>query len=164
MNNWRINTRLKVAAVFSGGAMLGMIIMLATVLSLTPRMILKTHESCYGVDETCQRLKQSIKKSGMNCPAIRNLNKSMAKGGVEMKSQVRIVEFCKADYARDILITDPALSAFMPCAFGVYEKNGKIFVTSMNAGLIGNLFGGKIAEVMGQKVSSDEKSILKCLN
>jgi uncharacterized protein (DUF302 family) len=37
----------------------------------------------------------------------------------------------------------------MPCRVSIYEKsNGKVYVSWMNTGLMGGLFGGLVAEVM----------------
>lgn len=50
----------------------------------------------------------------------------------------------------------------MPCAWGVYKgKDGKIYISGMNMGLMGKMFGGNIAKVMGEAVSKDEEQMLK---
>jgi hypothetical protein len=50
----------------------------------------------------------------------------------------------------------------MPCAWGVYKgKDGKVYISGMNMGLMGKMFGGNIAKVMGGTVSKDEQAILK---
>ena len=128
-----------------------------------PVMMLTVHESKYeDVDQTCEALKAAIESQGLNCPAIRNLNKSMAKHGVHLDRQVRVVEFCKAEYAHDMLKDNPEVSALMPCAFGVYEgDDGKVHISGMNPGLIGKMFGGTIAKVMGERVAQDEARILE---
>ena len=77
---------------------------------------------------------------------------------------MRIVELCKADYAKDVLETNPEVSTLMPCAFGVYERDGKVYVTGLNTGLMGKLMGGNIARVMGGGVAMDETKIMECLN
>jgi uncharacterized protein (DUF302 family) len=128
-----------------------------------PRMMLTVHQSRYSdVDQTCEELKAAIEAAGWSCPAIRDMNKSMAKHGVQHDRPVRIVELCQADYAHDILVGNPEVSTLMPCAFGVYEgADGKVYISGMNMGLMGKMFGGKIAEVMGTKVSQDEEKILE---
>ena len=86
----------------------------------------------------------------------------MENSGVIMRRQVRLVELCKADYAKDILTTNPEVSTLMPCAWGVYEgEDGKVYVSGMNMGLMGKIFGGNIAKVMGGSVAKDELSMLK---
>jgi uncharacterized protein (DUF302 family) len=85
----------------------------------------------------------------------------MAEHGVQMDKPVRIVELCNATYARDILMTNPEVSTLMPCAWGVYEgKDGRIYISGMNMGLMGKMFGGNIAKVMGTAVSKDEARML----
>jgi len=121
------------------------------------------HESRYSdVDQTCEELKAAIEAAGWSCPAIRNMNKSMAKHGVRHDRPIRIVELCQADYAYDVLVGNPEVSTLMPCAFGVYEgADGKVYISGMNMGLMGKMLGGKIAEVMGTQVSQDEEKILE---
>jgi uncharacterized protein (DUF302 family) len=128
-----------------------------------PGMMLVTHQSRYDtVQETCIQLKAAIEENGWSCPAIRDMNLTMEKHGVSMKRPVKIVELCKAEYARDVLLTNPEVSTLMPCAWGVYEgDDGKIYISGMNMGLMGKIFGGNIAKVMGGLVSIDEARMLE---
>ncbi len=49
----------------------------------------------------------------------------------------------------------------MPCRFGVYEtKDGQVYISGMNIGLMSKMFGGIIEEVMG-RVTEEEKEMLK---
>ncbi len=130
-----------------------------------PGMMLTVRESTYpDVDRTCEELKEAIEANGWDCPAIRDMNKSMAKHGVRFDRPVRIVELCKADYAKRVLSTNPEVSTLMPCAWGVYEgPDGKVYISGMNMGLMGKMFGGTIADVMGGQVSADEHKILQAV-
>ncbi|MBN2711725.1 MAG: DUF302 domain-containing protein [Planctomycetes bacterium] len=127
-----------------------------------PSMMLTTHYSKYdSIDETCEKLKEAIEQEGWSCPAIRDMNKSMEKYGVHHDGQVRIVELCKAEYADDILNTNPEVSTLMPCAWGVYkDKQGRVCITGMNMGLMGKMFGGNIARIMGGSVAAEEHRML----
>ena len=52
------------------------------------------------------------------------------------------------------------VTAFMPLAFGVYEdKKGQVFVSQLNVGLLGMMFGGTIAEVM-KKAGTDLSEVV----
>ena len=84
----------------------------------------------------------------------------MAKEGVVFDAPIRIVELCKATYAKEVLTDNPEVSTMMPCAWGFYERGGKIWVTGMNMGLMGKMFGGTIARVIGGSVARDEAAIL----
>ena len=128
-----------------------------------PGMMLVVHQSRYeSVEETCKQLVIAIEANGWKSPAVRNMNKSIAKYDIQMDKQVRIVELCNAKYAKDVLTTNPEVSTLMPCSWGVYEgTDGKIYISGMNMGLMGKMFGGNIARVMGGSVSKDEKRMLK---
>ena len=57
-----------------------------------PEKMLTVHESKYqDVDQTCEALKPAIEAEGFHCKAILNLNKAMAKHGVHLDRQVRVV-------------------------------------------------------------------------
>lgn len=52
----------------------------------------------------------------------------------------------------------------MPCSIAVYTKaDGKTYVSSINAGQMGNLMGGVVDEVMTQ-VDSEQHRILRFLD
>lgn len=129
---------------------------------MMPGLMLEVHESRYdSVEETTTRLMSAIKANGWATPGARNMNKTMAKHGVQMERQVRVVELCNASYAKDIISTNPEVSTLMPCAWGVYEgDNSKIYISGMNMGLMGKMFGGNIARIMEGFVSKDEARIL----
>jgi uncharacterized protein (DUF302 family) len=146
----------------TAGLIVGLVLAGLTVWIMMPGMMLSIHRSKYAsVEETCSALKHSIEDTGWNCPAIRDMNASMAKEGVDFSGTVRLVELCKANYARSVLETNPEVSTLMPCAFGVYEgADGHVYISGMNMGLMGKMFGGRIAEIMGNKVATDEHAIL----
>lgn len=152
----------RVVALIGVGALVGVVLVALLGWMLMPGMMITVHESKYAdVEKTCAELKQAIETAGWSCPAIRNMNNSMAKHDVAFPRQVRLVELCKADYAHDVLETNSEVSTLMPCAFGVYEGgDGKVYISGMNMGLMGKMFGGRIAEVMGGKVAQDEHQIL----
>jgi len=132
--------------------------------SMSRRMV-TVHESKYqDVDRTCEALRAAIEAQGFTCKGVLNLNQSMAKHGVHLDRQVRVVQFGRAKYAHDMLADTPEVSAFMPCAFGVYEgDDGKVHISGMNRALMAQMFGGTVADVMGKRVARDEAAIFKAL-
>ena len=144
------------------GIVVGVLLTGAAVWMAMPRMMLVVHESRHAdVETTCQELKKAAEAAGWMVPAIRDMNASMAKQGVQHDPPVRIVELCKAEYAHEVLTDNPEVSTLMPCAYGVYEgADGKVYVTSMNMGLMGRMFGGTVSQVMSGKVAPEEQRIL----
>jgi len=145
------------------GIVLGVLLCAIAAWKFMPGMMIVHHESRYStVEQTCEALKTAIEEAGWNVPAIRNMNKSIEEQGLSLSRTVRIVELCKAPYALDALSTNPELATLMPCAYGVYEgADGKIYISGMNMGLMGKMFGGRVAEIMGGKVASEEEDILR---
>jgi uncharacterized protein (DUF302 family) len=147
---------------FLSGILVGVVLLAIVVWKMMPGMMLVVHESRYdSIEETCTALKTAIEANGWSNPAIRDMNATMEKHGVIMEQPIRIVELCKADYAKQVLTTNPEVSTLMPCAWGVYHgDDGKVYISGMNMGLMGKMFGGNIARVMGGSVSVDEKRML----
>jgi uncharacterized protein (DUF302 family) len=145
-----------------GGLILGMMVCGAGMFTMMPGMMLSIHQSRFDtVDETCTALVAAIEGGGWVSPATRDMKKSMARYGVEFPDEARIVELCKAEYAKEVLTTNPEVLTLMPCAWGVYKgADGKVYISGMNMGLMGKMFGGTIAKVMGGSVARDEHTML----
>jgi len=149
--------------VFLLGLLGGTILTSALVWMLIRSMMIVVHRSRFGtVEETCERLKSALESQGWSVTGMRDINSTLEKHGIKMDRQVRIVELCKAEYAKTLLDKRPEVSTLMPCAWGVYEgDDGMIYISGMNIGLMGKMFGGIMADIMGNRVAADERTILK---
>lgn len=146
---------------FVGGLVFGVILTGVLVWLVMPGMMIVTHESKLGFEDTIAAIQQAMDVEDWASPGTINLNKSMAKHGEQFDPQVRVIQLCKAPYAREVLTTDRYVSCLMPCTISVWEDDaGKVHVSKMNTGLMGKMFGGTIAKVMGGKVADEEKAIL----
>ncbi len=149
----------------------GMVWLLAVVAGLImlsgcqsiPEQKVSVYSSKYqDIDDTCDALKTAIEAQGLQCPAIRNLNISMATHRVCLVRPIRVVEFCKAEYAHDMLNDNPEVCALMPCTFGVFEgKDNKIYISSRNQQIMSEMSGRIIAQTMNNSVARDQAEILK---
>lgn len=139
----------------------GALVTAALAWAILPGLMIVTHESKLPFDETVATIQQELVAAGWASPGTINLNKSMAKNGVDMDQQVRVIQLCKAPYAKAVLTTDRYASAMMPCAIAVWEADdGTVHISKLNTGLVGRMFGGAIAEVMGGKVGPEEERII----
>ncbi|MEW6711984.1 MAG: DUF302 domain-containing protein [Candidatus Riflebacteria bacterium] len=147
---------------FLGGMTTGIVLVVGLMFLFMPSMMITVHESRFAsVEETVSRLQEAISKNGWSSPMVRNMNEAMEKGGHPSSRTVRLVELCKAQYAKEVLETNPEVSTLMPCAWGVYTGNdGKVYISGMNMGLMGKLFGGNIAKIMGGSVAAEEHAML----
>lgn len=108
------------------------------------------------VDETVARITKAAEAEGWKVLGVRKLHESIKQGaGIEVRP-VHVVELCHPAHAGKILTEDAArpVAVFMPCSIAVYEKtDGRVYVASTNAALLGRVFGGVVAEVMGGPVA-----------
>jgi uncharacterized protein (DUF302 family) len=143
------------------GAVAGAVLCGGAIVAAMPSMIIVTEESQLGLDETVAALEDAIEAQGWVVSTVMDMNKSMARHGVEFSPRVKLVKLCKPEYAKSVLTTDRQVSTLMPCSFAVWEgDDGKVYLSKMNMGLMAKLFGGNIAEVMGNKVVKDERAML----
>jgi len=143
------------------GVLAGVVVCGLVVFAALPSLMIVTHESELGFDETVAALEKSIKANDWVVSTVSDMNKSMAKHGVEFGPRVKLVKLCKPEYAKSVLTTDRHVSTLMPCSFAVYEgDDGKVYLSKMNMGLMAKMFGGNVAKVMGGSVARDEKAML----
>lgn len=143
------------------GLVLGVVLTAVVVMTTMPGMMIVTRPSPLGFEETVTRLESSIEEQGWVHSGTRNMNKSLSKHGTEFEPRVRLVALCHPDYAESVLSTDRYVSCLMPCKIAVWEgDDGGVYLSKMNTGLMGKMFGGNIARVMGGSVAKDEHEIL----
>lgn len=149
------------AGIFSGLILIGLFMSI-----VLPRMLFTVSESKYGFDQTVELITEAAQANKWNMPHQYDLQQTMAKNGFEVDS-VKVFSVCKPDIAVRILGSDSDrhLSVLMPCRISVYQKkDGKIYISRMNAGLFARLIGGKASGAMhdaGEGVEQILKSILK---
>ena len=126
-----------------------------------PGMMLNVGESELPFDETVAAIQKAVERQGWVLSATNDMRKSLVKHGRAFDRQVKVIQLCHPDYAKRVLTDNRELAALMPCSIAVYEgDDGKVYISKMNTGLMGKMFGGTVAEVMGGAVARDEKAIL----
>lgn len=126
-------------------------------------LMFKERPSPFGVEETVARIQHNIQATGNGwaLSGLRNPAKSVQQDGGNTLP-VMMIEACSTKYSKPILNEDSVrfLSILMPCKISVYKKNdGKTYIGTMNAGLMGKMFGPLVGDVMGQ-VAADQQKFL----
>ena len=145
------------------GVMIGVAVAGITGWVSAPGLMLTEYESPYGVEETIEKISSNARKAEWVVPAVSSLHKSIKKHGGGELPPIMLVNICRPDYAYEILKQDEnkIVSVFMPCTISVYQKSdGKTYIATMNAELLGKMFGGTVAEIMGDKVAVDQKKFV----
>lgn len=128
--------------------------------TLMPGLMITKKPSTMGFDETVAALEKAVTDAGWSLKPTEDMNEQLEAHGFGCPHRVKAVRLCKAGYAKEVLTSDPYVATMMPCSFAVYEQNGEVYVATTNKGLMGKMFGGKIAEVMGGAVAADEDAML----
>ncbi len=150
-----------VAVAMVAGLLVGVVVTGVVGWMAMPGMMIVTEQSRLGFDETVSALDQAISDQGWISPGTTDMQASLAKHGQDFSHRVKIIKLCHPRYAADVLTTDRHVACLMPCSIAVWESdNGMVYISKMNTGLMGKMFGGNIARVMGQKVAGDEETIL----
>lgn len=138
------------------GLVLGAVGVGALVWTQAPGAMLHERPSPHGLEDTVTRLTEAAKADGWAVQSIVKLEESIKKNGGGDVLPIRLVNLCQAQHAAKMMNQDDLrrLSVFMPCTISVFEKaDGTTWVASMNAGLLGRLWGGLVGEVMGHEVA-----------
>lgn len=135
----------------ASGVIVGMLLMGLIVWFTMPSLMLITHKSNRGYDDTVAVLGEALKKKqDWRVLTVNDYQKTTAAFGA--MERVGSMTICNPRYASKILANDAdrGVTAFMPLGIGVYEdKKGQVYVSQLNVGLLGMMFGGTIADVMG---------------
>jgi uncharacterized protein (DUF302 family) len=129
----------------------GMVLMGLIVWFTMPLIMLVKVRSRLTYDDTISVLSETLKKKqDWKVLAVNDYKKSTE--AFETLEQTGSINICNPRYASMILLDDKdrGVTAFMPLGIGVYEdKKGQVFVSKLNIGLLGKMFGGTISKVMG---------------
>ena len=145
-------------AFFAGIALIG-----ALAWNMAGDLMFTERVSPFGMEETVARIQGNIQanKNGWVLSGLRNPARAVQADGGNVLP-VMMVEACSTKYSKPILLDDKQriLAILMPCKISVYKKNdGKVYIGTMNAGLMGRMFGPMVGEVMGE-VAKDQVQFL----
>jgi uncharacterized protein (DUF302 family) len=145
--------------------LVGMVLMGIIVWFTMPSLMLVKHNSKFTYDETVQVLSETIEKiQDWHVLTMNDYQKKTAE--FVALERVGSVTICNPRYSSKILANDKdrGVTAFMPLELGVYEdKKGQVFVSQLNIGLLGKMFGGTIGKVMGM-AGKDLKEVVESVS
>lgn len=147
-----------IIGLLTGGVAVAVIVWLSI-----PGLMLNVYPSKFDFEQTVTAIEQVYKKNNGRVPRVDDIQKNLASHGYANMTRVKILSVCQPGDAYKILNEDAnkRVTAVMPCRIGVYEaKDGRTYVSVMNVGLMGKLFGGTISEAM-DGVAEKEHTILR---
>ena len=146
------------------GLIIGVLLTAAAGWFSMPSMMLVEYKSPFDINKTVETIAKNAKANKWVVPSISKLHKSIKKHGGYELSPVFLVNLCNAKHAYNILKDDDTkvIATMMPCTISVYEKaDGNTYIGTMNAELLGKMFGGNIAQVFGVEVARDQQKFIE---
>jgi len=149
------------------GLIAGMALTMVLAWNMAAGLMFNEVQSPFGMEETIARIQHNIEDSpqlkakGWALSGLRNPAKAVQQDGGNVLP-VQMIEVCSTKYSGPILKEDTVrfLSILMPCKISIYKKqDGKTYIGTMNAGLMGKMFGPMVGETMGH-VAEDQKLFL----
>ena len=141
--------------------LVGMLVSALIFIWLMPKLMIVTKDSRFGFDETVAAVEKAIPAHGWASPGTMDMNRALAKNGVEFFPKVKLISLCQAEHAKNVLTTDRYISSIMPCTIAIWEDDDKsVKISKMNMGLMAKMFGGNVGKVMGGDVAKDEAAII----
>ena len=135
------------------GFVFGLVVMAVMVWQIMPLMMFNVYKSPQGFDETVAALQTNIgTKADWKVLEFFDFKQSIDAAGYGPMSRVGSFALCNPRYASRILqeVGNKKVTAMMPLSIGVYEDaEGHVYISELNVKLLGMMFGGTIAEVMG---------------
>lgn len=143
------------------GAFIGSAATLATVIMLLHGAILIERRSPHDFATTVQTISANAERLGWKVSKVEDFEYAPETAEELRKAPVAVIELCHPGHACNILKSGKrSCMAMMPCSVAVYERDGQVYVASVNHGLIGRFFRLEAAGVL-RKVRADEREILR---
>ena len=98
-----------------------------------------TVRTAKGFDEAVEAVKKATADTGFRVQFVHDLAATLTEKGFP-RERVTIVEMCNAKYASQVLAADVKIGLMLPCPIMVYAEKGEVFITTMRATLIADLF------------------------
>lgn len=130
-------------------------------------MMVREFKSPYDFDKTVETVAKRIDNAkGWHVTEIIDQNKEVIENGGYDIGNFKIIKYCHGGYASRMLDADDRkkVGNMMPKSFAVYEKSdGQVFVSTMNGGIMGKLFGGETEKII-EEVSLDVEDMMRFIN
>ncbi|MEN8186540.1 MAG: DUF302 domain-containing protein [Bacteroidota bacterium] len=161
----KIKTITIVSLIF--GFIAGIIFTGITISISSGEMMVKEFKSPYEFEKTVSVIQKRINgKDGWHVTEIIDQNKEVTENGGFPIGNFKIIKYCHGEYSARMLKDDDRkkIGNMMPKSFAVYEKSdGQVFVSTMNGGIMGKLFGGEIEKII-EEVSLEVEDMMRFIN
>jgi len=139
------------AGIFITGLVVGALLMGVFVYLALPGMMFKVHRSNLDFESTVTSIENAADSYKWKVPKVYDIQASLISAGNTGMTRLKVVSLCQPHYSYSLLQRDEHkfISGIMPCRAAVYETtDGGVYISELNTGRLGSLFGGDVAAVM----------------
>ncbi|MBN2166884.1 MAG: DUF302 domain-containing protein [Marinilabiliaceae bacterium] len=149
------------------GFIVGIIFAGITISISSGEMMVKEFKSPYDFNKTVEVVTNRINNAkGWSVTEIIDQNKEVKENGGYDIGNFKIIKYCHGGYSSRMLESDDRkkIGNMMPKSFAIYEKsNGQVFISTMNGGIMGKLFGGDTEKII-EEVSLEVEDMMRFIN
>jgi uncharacterized protein (DUF302 family) len=91
------------------------------------------------VEEAVAAIEAKSKEKGFSVLHIHDVSATLEAKGFS-REPLKIVEFCNAKYASQVLEKDIKISLMLPCPISVYQEKGKTFISTLRPKVIADFY------------------------
>lgn len=152
---------MKGTVLFIAGLIVGISLTAVVGFNVVSNKMFVVMESKLGFTETIEKIEQSAADHKWGVPNKYDLQAILKSKGYEV-DPVHVFSLCKPNHANEILTSenDRMVSSMMPCRVSVFEKDGRTYVSMLNAELFSRLMGDQAGEVM-KAAGSESMEVLR---
>ena len=81
-------------------------------------------------EDAVSNVQNEVAKAGMRVLYVHDVQKSLGEKGFE-REPFKIIEFCNAKFAHELLNIDVNIGLCLPCKINVYVKDGQTIISGM---------------------------------
>lgn len=112
------------------------------------------------IEEIELALRDSAGRHKFGVLYVHDLQKTMHSKGVDYNRQVAVFEVCNPHQAKRALEANPAVSTMLPCRISVYEKDGRLTLSTVLPAALMAMFGTPELEPIGVEVEAVLKAMI----
>jgi uncharacterized protein (DUF302 family) len=91
---------------------------------------------------------------------VHDLRAKLREKGVEMSTQCQVFEVCNPHQAKRVLDANPSMSSALPCRISVYEKEGRLILSTILPTAIMGMFATPELAPAAEEVEAAIKKII----
>ena len=112
------------------------------------------------VDEVVAKIEKAAAQHQFGVLGVHDLKQKMQAKGVDFGPECRVLEVCNPVKAKSVLEADLSIANALPCRIAVYERDGKVVVSTLKPTELLALFGQPELEPVAKEVEQSINEII----